>query len=263
MKKIALILLAIALIPLVSIIPVSANENIKFLILLKKENGSRVSAPIGVVLDKYKITIEKSNLNGEFFFTIPKTYFESYLAEWQNWYSYYDACKLAGIEYIALQSKPDYPIIKIAVFGNKTLFVYEYKVYIFKEGLKDTYAIEIILPNSFEPYKIPFINEKIFFSPINKTVINLNYGETYTPELLQEERIVLTPFEYKFYKTKLLFLQSLYYQKLEKVDLKEIEEINWIVTHSECYNPLAWGTNIPIDIEELKFYNSILQEIWN
>jgi hypothetical protein len=218
------------------------------------------------------LLIEKSNGNGEFYFEVPEAYFAASLIEWQNWYHYYDACKYAGITYAAEWVKPKYPNVTLAIFGKGALFVVNYTVYIFKTGLKDTYPVEIVLPNDFEPYEISFLKEQSFFAPINTTVINLAYGQKYVPSWWNgsmwisdfgEERIVLTPFEYKFYQAKVNLLETLKLQNLAKVNDNELAEANWIVNHAETYNPLAWGINIPCDLEELRYYNSILNEIWD
>jgi hypothetical protein len=272
-----IVLVSLALILLVSAFPIVAatpEEGIKFLVILKKTNGERISAPIAVALQPkyYKLLIEKSNGNGEFYFEVPEAYFAVSLIEWQNWYAYYDACKYAGITYAAEWVKPKYPNVTLAIFGKGALFVVNYTVYIFKTGLKDTYPVEIVLPNDFEPYEIPFLKEQSFFAPINITVINLAYGQKYVPSWWNgtmwisdfgEERIILTPFEYQWYKAKSLLLEKLWRQGLAIVDLKELEEVNWIISHSETYNPVVWGLNANLSLEEMQYYNYILQKIWN
>jgi len=272
-----IILVSLALILLFSAFPIASTtseEGIKFLVILKKENGERVSAPIAIALQPkyYKLLIEKSNGNGEFYFVVPEAYFATSLIEWKNWYAYYEACKYVGIAYIAENVKPEYPNITLAIFGKQGLYIYNYTVYISKLGLFDTYPVEIVLPNDFEPYTIEFLKEQSFFAPINTTIIPLKYHQKYIPSWWNgtmwisdfgEERIVLTPFEYKFYKAKVNLLETLKMQKLASVNDNELAEAKWIVKHSECYNPLAWGINIPCELEELKYYNEVLKKIWD
>ncbi|MEM2259981.1 MAG: hypothetical protein QXP52_00200 [Candidatus Aenigmatarchaeota archaeon] len=267
-------IISIALVLLISAIPlVSSCEGIKFLTILMKANGERVSTPIAVVLEKkyYTFTIEKSNGNGEFFFFVPEGFFATSLAEWNWWYNYYDACKKAGITYVAEEVKPEYPNITLYIFGKEGIYIYNYTVVISRLGLFDTYAIEIILPNDFEPYQVPILAEQSFFAPLNTTLIELKWHQKYVPSWWNgsmwisdfgEERIVLTPFEYKWYLARLNFLEVCKIQKLVKVDDNELEEAKWIVSHSETYNPLIWGINNQLEPEELKYYNEILKKIW-
>jgi len=269
MRKILVIFLALATIfafmPFV--LPIQAkNEGIKFLVLLQKQNGERVSAPISVILQPkyYKLTIEKSNLNGEFYFIVPINYFANKIIERKNLYVLYNAYTFAGLKYLI--PKYEYPNITLVIFGEKGLYVYNYTVYLTLWGdLLDVYPIEITLPNDFKPYSIPYLKEQSFYSPINKTIIPLSYHQTYIPGKeygFNEERVILTPFEYKFYNAKLDYLITLKIEKLAPVNDTELAFTNWLVYHSETYNQLAWGVNIPLDAEELKYYTHILQEIW-
>jgi hypothetical protein len=276
-KKILLTFLALLMIfaftPFVLPIQAKTNEGIKFLVLFEKENGERVSTPFAVILQPsyYKLTIEKSNGNGEAFFFVNPAFFSQAIIEWQNWWILHDAYTCAGLKYL-IPEKPDFPNITIAIFGKQGLFVVNYTVVVFKYGeLQDVYPVEVVLPNDFEPYEITYVKEQSFYAPINTTILPLKYHEKYIPSWWNgtqwisdfgEERIILTPFEYQWYHAKSLLLEKLWRQGLAKVDLKELEEVKWIVSHSESYSPLAWGTNIPLDIEEFKYYTHILQEIW-
>lgn len=119
----------------------------------------------------------------------------------------------------------------------KVLFFTEIPTIVeFKLGAKVEYAFWVNLSSA--PIDLP-IKPKIFFSPLK--LINLTYGEKYYDKELQEYRIPLTPFEYKFYKA------------LGRND---------IISISEVYNPLAWGDTEGLSLEEFKYYNSIIWEIW-
>jgi len=270
MKGKILLNLVLALLALILLIPMfsincSTSENIKFLVLVHKENGERVSVPIAVILQPkyYALTIEKSNTNGEFFFEVPVAYFASSLVEWKNWWRLNDIYTYAGLKYF-IPPKPDTPNVTLVIFGKEEAIIFNYQIILNKEGLFDEYPVEIVLPNSFEPYEVPYLKDQSFFAPINKTIIDLSYGQKYIPSPdFGEERIVLTPFEYKFYKAKVDLLTVCKIQKLIVVNDAELEEARWILNHSETYNPLAWGTNVPCDLEELKYYNEILKKIWD
>ena len=242
--------------------------------ILKKEDGSRVSAPFAVILQPsyYKLVIEKSNGNGEAFFFVNPVFFTDAIIEWKSWWVLYDAYTYAGLKDF-IPPKPKYPNITIAIFGKQGLYTINYTVVIFKGGeLQEIYPVEVVLPNDFEPYEITYVKEQSFFAPINTTIIPLKYHQKYIPSWWNgtmwisdfgEERIVLTPFEYKFYKAKVNLLETLKMQKLASVNDNELAEAKWIVKHSECYNPLAWGINIPCELEELKYYNEVLKKIWD
>jgi hypothetical protein len=271
-----IVLVSLALILLVSAIPIvstTSEEGIKFLVLFEKENGERVSTPFAILLQPsyYKLTIEKSNLNGEAFFFVNPAFFADAIIEWKNWWVLHDAYTYAGLKYL-IPPKPDFPNITIAIFSKQGLFVVNYTVVVFKGGLQDVYPIKIILPNNFEPYTIEYLKEQSFFAPINTTILPLKYHEKYIPSWWNgtmwisdfgEERIILTPFEYQWYKAKSLLLEKLWRQGLAIVDLKELEEVNWIISHSETYNPVVWGLNANLSLEEMQYYNYILQKIWN
>jgi len=271
-----ILVLLIGLLVLISLIPIAfANENegIKFLAIFRKEDGSRVSAPFAIILQPkyYKLLIEKSNGNGEAFFFVNPAFFSQAIIEWKNWWILHDAYAEAGLNYLT-PPMPNFPNITIAIFGKQGLYIVNYTVVVFKYGeLQDVYPIEVILPNSFEPYEIKYLKEQSFFAPINTTVLPLNYHEVYTPKWWNgtqwisdfgEKRIVLTPFEYQWYKAKSLYLEKLWRQKLSNVNLKELEQINWIISHSETYNPLVWGLNANLSLEEMQYYNEVLNKIW-
>jgi hypothetical protein len=276
-KKILVIFLTLVLLaftPFVLPIQAKTNEGIKFLVIFEKENGERVSTPFAVLLQPsyYKLTIEKSNLNGEAFFFVNQAFFADAIVEWQNWWVLHDAYTYAGLKYF-IPEKPDFPNITIVTFGKGGLFIINYTVVVFKGGeLSSIYPVKVVLPNDFEPYTIEFLKEQSFYAPLNTSVINLKYHEKYIPSWWNgtmwisdfgEERIILTPFEYQWYKAKSLLLEKLWRQGLAKVDLKELEEINWIISHSETYNPIVWGLNANLSLEEMQYYNDILKKIWD
>ena len=276
--KIVLVILALltifAFTSLILPIQAKANEGIKFLVIFEKENGTRVSTPFAVILQPsyYKLVIEKSNLNGEALFFVNPAFFSQAIIEWQNWWVLHDAYTYAGLKYL-IPEKPDFPNITIAIFGKQGLFVVNYTVVVFKYGeLQDVYPVEVVLPNDFEPYEITYVKEQSFYAPINTTILPLKYHEKYIPSWWNgtqwisdfgEERIILTPFEYQWYHAKSLLLEKLWRQGLAKVDLKELEEVNWIVSHSETYNPIVWGLNANLSLEEMQYYNEVLNKIWD
>jgi hypothetical protein len=276
-KKILIIFLALLTIfsftPFILPIQAKTNEGIKFLMIISKEDGSRVSTPFAIILQPsyYKLVIEKSNGNGEAFFFVNPAFFSQAIIEWQNWWVLHDAYTYAGLKYF-IPPKPDFPNITIAVFGKGGLFVVNYTVVVFKGGeLQDTYPIEVVLPSNFEPYEITYVKEQSFYAPLNISVINLKYHEKYIPSWWNgtqwisdfgEERIILTPFEYKWYHAKSLLLEKLWRQKLADVNMEEWAEVRWIVDHSETYNPIVWGLNANLSLEEMQYYNEVLKKIW-
>jgi hypothetical protein len=112
-------------------------------------------------------------------------------------------------------------------------------------GYYNEYPIAVELPS--KPIDLPMIKPEIFFSPL--TLINLTYDEWYYDEGLQEWVIPLTLFEYKFYRAKWLVY-------------KDAEAYN-IMMHANAYNPLAWGNTTNLTLDDFKFYNSIMNKIWN
>ena len=209
MRKI-LVLATLAILCLSFIPFVSAKEYGVKLLILTTYNGKRVSVPFALVNSNYYLDFKETNENGEGFLIV----------EPNETIKLFFLCEVPFTFEFELKKRPDGSYYK------------EYPVY-----------VELLA----KPIDLPTIKPEIFFSPL--TVINLTYGEWYYDEGLQEWRIPLTPFEYKFVRSVWLIY-------------KDANAYN-IMVHSEVYNPLAWGNTTNLTLDEFKFYNSVINKIWD
>jgi hypothetical protein len=209
MRKI--LVLATLAILCISFVPfVSAKEDGVKLLILTTYNGKRVSVPFALVNSNYYLDFKETNINGEGFLIV----------EPNETIKLFFLCEVPFTFEFELKKRPDGSYYK------------EYPVY-----------VELLA----KPIDLPTIKPEIFFSPL--TVINLTYGEWYYDEGLQEWRIPLTLFEYKFYRAVWLIY-------------KDTNAYN-IMVHSEVYNPLAWGNTTNLTLDDFKFYNSVINKIWD
>ena len=203
-------LVLVALVLLIPIFPtISAKSERVKLFIITTFEGKRVSVPFALVNSQYYLDFKETNENGEGFLIVEPN----------------ETIKL--------------------FFLCEVPFTYTFELKKSVEGkYYNEYPITVELHS--KPIDLP-IKPEIFFSPL--TVINLTYDEWYYDKNLQEWRIPLTLFEYKFYRAKWIVE-------------KDCEAYN-IMIHSECYNPLAWGNTTGLSLDDFKFYNSIMQKIWN
>jgi len=205
-----IVLVLIAIFLLLSIFPLTSAKNEEVkLFIITTYNGKRVSVPFALVNNNFYMNFKKTNDNGEGFLIIEPN----------------ETIKL--------------------FFLCEVPFTYEYQM---KKSIEGNYYKEypILVNLTSKPVDLP-IKPEIFFSPL--CIINLTYGEWYYHEGLQEWRIPLTLFEYKFYRAKWIVE-------------KDAEAYN-IMIHSECYNPLAWGNTTGLTLDDFKFYNYIMNKIWD